>query len=586
MKKKIDFSKLRSSWTKYDVVQALDVVYNVETIQKYINKEAILNEAILRAFLGINNFNDPIPLYWIEIQKYPNEKKIFALLALIFIHEDIIHDFATKYSTGDMRGVFFLGDKPYPKYETNIRSALVVSEASEPFYRRQEIVPFDFSVVYYNPNVGKLFKEVLWNRISRCTNEKFTNEEFYEYCFEGKFERALSLTRDQFKMWLEGESFEAHYIKKININSFYSIKEPIELNFEDSKEIYFLGENGDGKTLLLMAAYLAFNGNYIKNQANKKDTGEAIDILNNTDVSGFDEFEHEYNIHNAIYLSNLFAYGTHRGRYSDQTSEDFERYGFMTLFDNNLTLLSPEQWIKDTKLNEEENEKDTNYALELLRTILHEILDRDVMPELIGSTVKFWEKGSPLSLKELSEGYRSIIIFICDLIYRLCGENEISPKTLQIKGVVLIDEIDQHLHLKWQRIIVSRLRKIFPNIQFFFTTHSPSIIQGASNDAIIYRVYREDGITRISDPYYRKDLNDFMMNTLVTSSLFGLDDSRMDPDNDLSNTDDTFVLYKINRALKERLNKQKSDGKNFISESEIDNLIDEILNQMDYDKDK
>jgi predicted ATPase len=584
--KKIDFSKLRSSWTKYDVVQALDVIYSVETIQKYLNKEAVLNEPILKAFLGITNLNDPIPQYWIEIQKYPNEKKIFALLALIFIHEDVIHDFATKYSVGDMKGEFFLGEKPYPKHETNIRSALVVSEASEPFYRRKEIVPYDFSVVFYNPNVGKLFKEVLWNRITRCTNGKFTNDEFYEYCFEGKFEQALSLTKDQFKMWLEGESFEAHYMKRLKIISFFSIKEPVELNFEDSKEIYFLGENGDGKSLLLMALYLAFNGNYIQNQAEKKETGEAIDIMNKALISGFDEFEHEYNKYNAIYLSDLYAYGTHRGRYSDQSSESFERYGFMTLFNNDLTLLNPEQWIKDIKLAEEDKNTNTSKALELLKFVILEVLDKNVQPEIIGNNVRFIEKGYPLKLKELSEGYRSIIIFICDLVFRLSKGEEISSRVLESKGVVLIDEIDQHLHLKWQRAIISKLRKLFPNIQFFFTTHSPSIIQGASNDAIIYRVYREDGITKVSDPYYRKDLNDFMMNTLVTSSLFGLDDSRMDSDNDTSITDDSFTLYKINKILKERLDAQKLAGKKFISNVEIEKLINNILNEMDYDKDK
>ncbi len=572
--KEIDFSKLRSSWTKYDVVQALDVIYSVETIQKYLNKEAKINEAILRAFLGVKSLTDTIPYYWVEIQKYPNEKKIFALLALIFIHEDIIRDFASKYSTGDMKGVFYLGEKPYPKHQTNLRSALVVSEAAEPFYRREEEVPYDFSVVYYNPNVGKLFKEVLKERISRCVQGDF-DDEFYDYCYQGQFEKALSLTKDQFKMWLEGESFEAHYIKKININSFYSIKEPIELNLEDSKEIYFLGENGDGKSLLLMAAYLAFNGNYIKNQTEKTDTGRAIDILSDCDVSGFDEFGHEYNVHNAIFLNSFFAYGTHRGRYS---AENSEKYGFMTLFNNDLTLKSPEQWIKDIKLNEEKEVRDKySVALSVLQSILYDLLEKNVNPEIEGSKVIFREKGYPLSLEQLSEGYRSIIIFVCDLIYRLSNALDNSDDVFKSKGVVLVDEIDQHLHLKWQRVIVSKLRNIFPNIQFLFTTHSPSIIQGASNDAIIYRVYREDGITKVSDPYYRKDLNDFMMNTLVTSSLFGLDDSRMDSDNDLSNTDDTFALYKINKALKKKLDIQKSIGKEFISESEIDNLIDEIL---------
>lgn len=582
--KKIDFSKLRSSWTKYDVVQALDVIYSVETIQKYLKKEAVLNEPILKAFLGITSFDDPIPQYWIEIQKYPNEKKIFALLALIFIHEDIIQDFATKYSGGDMKGVFFLSEKPYPKHETNIRSALVVSEASEPFYRRKEIVPYDFSVVFYNPNVGKLFKEVLWNRITRCTNEKFTYEEFYEFCFKGKFEQALSLTKEQFKMWLEGESFEAHYIKRLNINSFYSIKDPIELNFEESKEIYFLGENGDGKSLLLMAAYLAFNGNFIKNKTEKTDTGKAIDILNDCVVSGFDEFGHEYNVQNAIFLSSFFAYGTHRALHD---AENYEKYGFMTLFNNYLKLKSPEQWIKDLKLNEDnEPNKKSSIALDVLKSVLFDLLQKNVTPEIEGSKVIFREKGYPLSLEQLSEGYRSIIIFVCDLIYRLSKVVEEDNDLFKLKGVVLVDEIDQHLHLKWQREIVGKLRKIFPNIQFFFTTHSPAIIQGASNDAIIYRVYREDGITKVSDPYYRRDLNDFMMNTLVTSSLFGLDDSRLDSDNDTSNTDDSFTLYKINKVLKERLDAQKIAGKNFISDVEIEKLIKNILSEMDYDKDK
>lgn len=72
----IDFTELRTSWTKYDIVQALDVIYSVDTIQKYKKKEAKINERILRSFLGINSLDDPIPDYWIEIQKYPIEKTL------------------------------------------------------------------------------------------------------------------------------------------------------------------------------------------------------------------------------------------------------------------------------------------------------------------------------------------------------------------------------------------------------------------------------------------------------------------------------------------------------------------------------
>ncbi|HEY5589037.1 MAG TPA: AAA family ATPase [Candidatus Paceibacterota bacterium] len=578
----IDYKKMATSWTKFDIVQALDVVYSVETIQRFKNKEANIDEPILKSFLGIKSLQDPIPDYWIEIQKYPNEKKIFALLALIFTHGSVVEDFATIYSKGNMKGVFVLSEQN--KQLTNIRSALIVSEASEPIYRRQKYVPYDFSVAIYNPNVGQLFKRVIQERLSRLTSEKLSEENFYQICYANKFDKALSLTKIQFRTWLEGEVFDAHYINSININSFFSIKEPLKINFGNSKEIYFLGENGDGKSLILMALYLAFNGNYIKYKTDKEKTGLAIDFLEKYNkIEGFDEFDHEYNIQNAIYLENFYAYGTHRGR---SAYEETEQYGFMSLFSYDLTLKSPIQWLKDLKLNEDSHNLNSKIASSKIEDILFDLLERNVKTKIDGSKVTFIEKGCELTLDELSEGYRSVIIFVCDLLYRLCSNEKNQTDIFGSKGVVLIDEIDQHLHLKWQRIIVQKLRSLFPNIQFFFTTHSPTIIQGASDDAIIFRVYRENGVTKVSDPYYRKDLDHLMMNTIVTSSLFGLDDSRMNSNDLLSKTDDTYLLYRINKKIEDKLNAQKALGKSFISDSEIDNLIDKIINEnLRHDKD-
>ena len=70
-----------------------------------------------------------------------------------------------------------------------------------------------------------------------------------------------------------------------------------------------------------------------------------------------------------------------------------------------------------------------------------------------------------------------------------------------------------------------------------------------------------------------------MMNTLVTSSLFGLEDSRLDTDDNNSDTNDTYLLYKINKKLISKLQEQKEKGKNFVSENEIDSLIDSILEE-------
>jgi len=70
----IDFTRLKTSWTKYDIVQVMEVISDVDTIEKFKNREAGIDEPILRSFLGIKHLQDPIPKYWIEIQNYPYEK--------------------------------------------------------------------------------------------------------------------------------------------------------------------------------------------------------------------------------------------------------------------------------------------------------------------------------------------------------------------------------------------------------------------------------------------------------------------------------------------------------------------------------
>lgn len=594
MSKEVDFSRLKTSWTKYDIVQVMEVIYNVQTIEKFKNKQAGIDEPILRSFLGIKSLNDPIPDYWIKIQDYPNEKNLFALLATIFTHGEIVDEFATKYSKGDMRGIFRI--EPGKQY-TNIRSALIESGAAEPIYRRTPEVPYDFSPIFQNPEVGRLFKELLLERISRLTDAKLTNEEFYEICFSNNFHKALSVSEDQFQSWLEGSieglnnfiSGGNVFIEKVEIYNFFSVEEAV-LNFEHSKEIYFLGENGDGKSLILMALYLAFNSNFVLEKTDLEQTGKAADILrNNRDFKlvGYDERGQKYVSQKGIFLNNLFAYGTHRGRFSTDKPEE---YGFMSLFDSEHTLINPVSWLKDQKLLElqksaelkESNETKvkTNFlSVEILERMLFELLEKNVEIKVEGTGVSFIEKGTSLTFDQLSEGYKSILIFVSDLLYRLSKISTEGDTITDVKAVVLVDEIDLHLHPKWQRVIIGKLRILFPNIQFIFTTHSPTIIQGASAEAIIFRVYRlkKDGKTRVSDPYYRKNLDHLMINSVLTSPLFGLNDSRMNPEAEETDTSETYLLYRINKKLQEKLEIQKLEGKKFVDDNEIDTLINSII---------
>lgn len=87
------------------------------------------------------------------------------------------------------------------------------------------------------------------------------------------------------------------------------------------------------------------------------------------------------------------------------------------------------------------------------------------------------KQDSTLDLAQLSDGERSLIAILMDLIRRLTLANPGLDDPLQGAGVVLIDEIELHLHPKWQREIVEKLRRTFPRIQFILTTHSPFVVQ-------------------------------------------------------------------------------------------------------------
>jgi len=82
-----------------------------------------------------------------------------------------------------------------------------------------------------------------------------------------------------------------------------------------------------------------------------------------------------------------------------------------------------------------------------------------------------------LSINQLSSGEKSLIALTADLVRRLYIANLKNSYPLKGHGIVLIDEIDLHLHPKWQRKVVPKLMETFPNIQFVVTTHSPLVLE-------------------------------------------------------------------------------------------------------------
>lgn len=106
---------------------------------------------------------------------------------------------------------------------------------------------------------------------------------------------------------------------------------------------------------------------------------------------------------------------------------------------------------------------------------LEEFRDVEVLEEPLQLTI---HKGDArLSLQQLSDGERAFLAVLGDLVRRLALANPKLDDPLLGHGIVLIDELELHLHPRWQREVVEKLRATFPNIQFIATTHSPFIIQ-------------------------------------------------------------------------------------------------------------
>ncbi len=102
--------------------------------------------------------------------------------------------------------------------------------------------------------------------------------------------------------------------------------------------------------------------------------------------------------------------------------------------------------------------------------------------------------GEPMALEPalLSQGYQSMMAWVGDLIGQAMIERDEPVMASDLRGIVLIDEVDLHLHPRWQRQCIPILRKAFPRLQFVVTTHSPLVLTGFEQHEVI-RLRLEDG---------------------------------------------------------------------------------------------
>ncbi|MDX2273470.1 MAG: AAA family ATPase [Cyanobacteriota bacterium] len=124
------------------------------------------------------------------------------------------------------------------------------------------------------------------------------------------------------------------------------------------------------------------------------------------------------------------------------------------------------------------------------------------------------KNGKPLNVAQLSQGEKSLMALVGDIARRLAMLNPALENPLAGDGIVLIDEVDLHLHPSWQRSLCDRLIATFPNCQFVLTTHSPLIISDCKN-VLVYSL--ADGKLRQLPSQYGQDANTVLLDVMDTS---------------------------------------------------------------------
>ncbi len=130
------------------------------------------------------------------------------------------------------------------------------------------------------------------------------------------------------------------------------------------------------------------------------------------------------------------------------------------------------------------------------------------------TTLLILKNNEELSLEQLSSGERALLSMIVDIASRLATLNPLLGKeAYKGNGIVLIDEIELHLHPKWQRLVLPALKATFPNVQFIVTTHSPFIVQSLEKDEIINLQNDENSEGIEGDPFKHsiEDIAEFEM---------------------------------------------------------------------------
>lgn len=314
-----------------------------------------------------------------------------------------------------------------------------------------------------------------------------------------------------------------------------------------------LGENGTGKSTILRSIALLTAGSDSLSQLlgtpeywiyqnagfariegtietkDRKERSVALEIHRGDSVSSFfrrsndqlvqlDEaimqsernyFTVAYGASRRLNVSGIHGKSSGRGR-----THRFE--SIKTLFNADEKLVPLQSWAMEMDYRR------GNKATKAIKDVLSDFLP-DVTFLKIDKEAKemiFKTKDGEVPLSGLSDGYQNVSAWVGDLLFRIFDAFDDYKDPLKTRGLLIIDEIDLHLHPVWQRRLYDFLSKKLPNFQIVATTHSPVTSQQAdTNELFVLKRFRG----KISVNQFSADPSDFLVSQLLASELFGFD---------------------------------------------------------------
>jgi uncharacterized protein (TIGR02646 family) len=409
---------------------------------------------------------------------------------------------------------------------------------------------FNFSLKEYNEQGTvyiflSLFLEALGKKISTSDVESFIikhqEQEHFPNYFKDRVLSELFLDKSIYRRELAEKSHvffndsysskSRRYLSRVSIENFKGLESfSLDLSSSRHEELgacaMLLGENSTGKSTILQAITLAMMGDVASKNLKldysdylTKDPGtwfnsswnEArVNLIFDDETYVSLEIDSDFNAKgNGVKDIVFLAYGARR-YIKKVAAVKTIRPTNRTLFEPGAFIPNPSAWLRECAPEQFES------VARAMKEILSLKQDDNIYRDEEGNVLVFSHKRL-IPIEKMSDGYKTIFYVALDIMrHMIVRWDNLEYAT----GIVLIDEIETHLHPRWKIQVVSAFRKAMPNVQFILTTHDPLCLRGMFNGEA--HVLRRDRDNKIVEETDLPDFQGLRAEQILTSDYFGL----------------------------------------------------------------